>query len=178
MRNSVMQGIICVKRCFTNPISAWGGVVKSLGQVVLLLAVASPGAWAESMTLNLKDADINTVIATVSEMTGKNFIVDPRVKGKVTVISSHPMEAEDIYQVFLAVLNVHGFAAIPGKNVTKIVPEVNAKQDSIPTVTGRSVIEGGQFVTRVVAVTSVAAAERGRLAASLISRPTRRPMPW
>jgi general secretion pathway protein D len=111
------------------------------------------------MTLNLKDADITTVIATVSEMTGKNFIVDPRVKGKVTVISSHPMEAEDIYQVFLAVLNVHGFAAVPGKNVIKIVPEVNAKQDAIPTVTGRSDVEGGQFVTRVIAVNNVAAAQ-------------------
>jgi general secretion pathway protein D len=111
------------------------------------------------MTLNLKDADINSVIATVSEMTGKNFIVDPRVKGKVTVISSQPMEAEDIYQVFLTVLGVHGFAAVPGKSVIKIVPEVNAKQDAIPTVGGRSHIDGGQFVTRVITVNNVAAAQ-------------------
>jgi general secretion pathway protein D len=151
-----MQGLSSVKVFFR---SRRVSLAKIVGGFTLSLLLTSNAVWAESMTLNLKDADINTVIATVSEMTGKNFIVDPRVKGKVTVISSHPMEAEDIYQVFLAVLNVHGFAAIPGKNVTKIVPEVNAKQDSIPTVTGRSVIEGGQFVTRVITVNNVAAAQ-------------------
>ena len=126
---------------------------------LLVLALCANGARAESMTLNLKDADINTVISTVSEMTGKNFIVDPRVKGKVTIVSSQPMEAEDIYQVFLAVLNVHGFAAVPGKNVIKIVPEVNAKQDAIPTITRSGKAEGGQFVTQVISVNNVAAAQ-------------------
>ncbi|MDH5784564.1 MAG: type II secretion system secretin GspD [Chromatiales bacterium] len=126
---------------------------------VILLALWSGLSWAEAMTLNLKDADINTVISTVSEMTGKNFIVDPRVKGKVTIVSSQPMEAEDIYQVFLTVLNVHGFAAVPGKNVVKIVPEVNAKQDAIPTVTWGKKNEDGQFVTRVVTVKNVSAAQ-------------------
>ncbi len=126
---------------------------------VLVTTLGSGAAWAESMTLNLKDADINTVISTVSEMTGRNFIVDPRVKGKVTIVSSQPMEAEDIYQVFLTVLNVHGFAAVPGKNVVKIVPEVNAKQDAIPTITRHNQAEGGQFVTRVLSVNNVAAAQ-------------------
>jgi general secretion pathway protein D len=111
------------------------------------------------MTLNLKDADIQSVIATVSEMTGKNFVVDPRVKGKVTIVSSQPMEAEDIYQVFLTVLNVHGFAAIPGKNVIKILPEVNAKQDAIPTVDKRGMTEADQFVTRVISVKNVTSAQ-------------------
>jgi general secretion pathway protein D len=156
MGNSVMQGLSIVKLYLGARLGQGG---KILGRLSLVLAVACNVAWAESMTLNLKDADINTVIATVSEMTGKNFIVDPRVKGKVTVVSSLPMEAEDIYQVFLAILNVHGFAAVPGKNVIKIVPEVNAKQDAIPTVSGRSTIEDGQFVTRVIAVNNVAAAQ-------------------
>ncbi len=125
----------------------------------VLLLFTGEGVHAEAMTLNLKDADINAVIATVSEMTGRNFIVDPRVKGRVTVISSRPMEADEIYQVFLAVLNVHGFAAVPGKNVTKIVPEVNAKQDAVPTV-GRKGEQGGeQTVTRVIQVSNVAAAQ-------------------
>jgi len=111
------------------------------------------------MTLNLKDADINAVISTVSEMTGKNFIVDPRVKGRVTVISSRPMEADEIYQVFLSVLSVHGFAAVPGKNVTKIVPEVNAKQDAVPTISKNGKQAGDQTVTRVLQVNNVAAAQ-------------------
>ena len=61
---------------------------------------------AQTVTLNLKDADINALIGTVAEVTGKNFIVDPRVKGKVTVISSRAMNADEVYQVFLSILKV------------------------------------------------------------------------
>ena len=64
-------------------------------------------------TLNLKDADIQALIATVSEITGKNFIVGPNVQGKVTVVSAKPMRPDEIYDVFLSVLRVHGFAAVP-----------------------------------------------------------------
>ncbi|MBW6475652.1 MAG: type II secretion system secretin GspD [Chromatiales bacterium] len=124
---------------------------------LLCWALAAP-LQAEGLTLNLKDAEIGAVIATVSEMTGRNFIVDPRVKGKVTVIASQPMAADELYQVFLAILNVHGFAAIPGENVTKIVPEAGAKQDAIPTV-GANSREGEQLVTRVLHVNNVTAAQ-------------------
>ncbi|MEN8170277.1 MAG: type II secretion system secretin GspD [Pseudomonadota bacterium] len=134
-------------------------VFKTLVGGCLIMVLSCSTVWAESMTLNLKDADINTVISTISEMTGKNFIVDPRVKGKVTVVSSQPMEAEDIYQVFLTVLNVHGFSAVPGKNVIKIVPKVNAKQGAIPTISARSKANGEQFVTRVITVNNVTAAQ-------------------
>ncbi len=116
---------------------------------------AVENAQNNAMTLNLRDADITSVISTVSEMTGKNFIVDPRVKGRVTVISSRPMEADEIYQVFLSILNVQGFAAIPGKNAIKIVPEVTAKQGAIPNRGG----SGDESVTRVVPVNNVAAAQ-------------------
>ena len=129
--------------------------------ICLLLAgggVFSSLSHAAGLTLNLKDAEIGAVIATVSEMTGRNFIVDPRVKGRVTVISSQPMDTEELYQVFLAILNVHGFAAVPGDNVTKIIPEVGAKQDAIPTV-GPGGREGEQIVTRVIAVNNIASAQ-------------------
>ncbi len=132
----------------------WLALLLGLSMLVLGTQV-----HAEAMTLNLKDADINAVIATVSEMTGRNFIVDPRVKGRVTVISSRPMEADEIYQVFLSLLDVHGFAAVPGKNVTKIVPGVNAKQDAVPTVIRSGEQAGGQTVTRVIQVNNVAAAQ-------------------
>lgn len=124
-----------------------------------LLLWTAGQACAQQLTLNLKDADITSVISTVAQMTGRNFIVDPRVKGKVTVISSQPMEADEIYQVFLSILSVHGFAAIPGDNAVKIVPEVNAKQDAIPTVSARMPGKGDEYVTRVVKVDNVAAAQ-------------------
>ena len=64
------------------------------------------------VTLNLKDAEISTLIATVSEVTGKNFIVDTRVKGKVTVISASPMSSDGLYETFLAVLASEGEGTI------------------------------------------------------------------
>src|SRR5689334_25292564 len=101
--------------------------MKRLIPGLLLLVFAAP-AWSAT-TLNLKDADINTLIQTVSEVTGKNFIVDEKVKGKVTVISSKPMSSEAVYETFLAVLAVKGFAAVPAGSVIKIVQDVNAKQE-------------------------------------------------
>ncbi len=115
--------------------------------------------WAQTVTLNLKDADINALISTVAEVTGKNFIIDPRVKGKVTVVSSQPMGSEMVYEVFLSILKVHGFAAVPSGEVIKIVPDVNAKQDSIPTVNDAKSARGDAMVTRVVQVDNVAAAQ-------------------
>ena len=82
------------------------------GVWLLCLLWAAP-LFAQTITLNLKDADINALIGTVAEVSGKNFIVDPRVKGKVTVISSRPMDAGEVYEVFLSILKVHGFAAVP-----------------------------------------------------------------
>lgn len=129
-------------------------LVLSLSVLLAPLHAADAGNQT-AMTLNLRDADITSVISTVSEMTGKNFIVDPRVKGRVTVISSRSMEADEVYQVFLSILNVQGFAAIPGKNAIKIVPEVTAKQGAIPNKGG----VGDESVTRVVPVNNVAAAQ-------------------
>jgi general secretion pathway protein D len=127
--------------------------------LLALLCLPIPALHAESMTLNLKDADINAVISTVAEMTGKNFIVDPRVKGKVTVISARPMNADEIYQVFLSVLNVNGFAAIPGKNAIKIVPEVDAKQDAVRTTSDENPGRGDEYVTRVIQLHNIAATQ-------------------
>lgn len=124
-----------------------------------LSSVATAADPKSTLTLNFTNTDINAVIAAVSEMTGKNFIVDPVVKGKVTIISNHAMDADEVYLVFLSVLKVHGFAAIPGKNITKIVPEVKAKQDAIMNSTARRPGEGDEFVTRVIEVKFVDAAQ-------------------
>ena len=101
---------MCLRNCFT--LLAFSGVF------------VMPSAWAQSFTLNLQDAEIQTLITTVSEVTGKNFIVDPRVKGKVTVISARPLRDDEVYQVFLSVLKVHGYVAVPSGGVVKIVPEI------------------------------------------------------
>ena len=111
------------------------------------------------VTLNLKDADIQSFIETVAEITGKNFVVDPRVKAKVTVVSARPMNRTEIYQVFLSVLQVHGFATVEVGEVIKILPDVNAKQGAGNVITNKSGIKGDELVTRVIEIKHVAAAQ-------------------
>lgn len=113
----------------------------------------------ESLTLNLNNADIRALISTVSEMTGKNFIVDPRVKGKVTVVSASPSSREHIYEIFLSVLKVHGYAVVPSGNVIKIVPNMVAKQDNIRTLTRDQSETSDESVTRVVEIKHINAAQ-------------------
>lgn len=114
---------------------------------------------AEPITLNLKDADINAVINTVSKVTGKNFIVDPRVKGRVNIISSRPMDKGEIYQVFLSILDVHGFSAVPSGNIIKILPNASAKQGALPVATDENPGTGDELVTRVIELANVSAAQ-------------------
>ncbi len=131
-----------------------------LSSLLLSLVITIQPAGAAPVTLNLKNADINALVASVSEITGKNFIVDPRVKGRVSVISSKPMDDKEIYEVFLAILGVHGFAAIPGDKVIKIVPAAGAKQENIPTLDGREEdSEADQVVTRVIQLQNASAAQ-------------------
>ncbi|MBF0621962.1 MAG: type II secretion system secretin GspD [Magnetococcales bacterium] len=106
-----------------------GAILKRrlLGRVIgiLLLALMSlptPG-WSESYTLNLKDADLRTLVETVSAATGRNFILDPKVKGKVTVVSSRSMSADEMYSMFLSILEVHGYIAVEVGDSVKIVPD-------------------------------------------------------
>ena len=127
--------------------------------VLLLVSVFAASADAESVTLNLKGADINALIGTVSEITGKNFIVDPRVKGKITIISSRPLDKKEVYDVFLSVLEVHGFSAIPYGKVTKIIPDADAKHHATPTANEKNPGVGDEMVTRVIEVKNVAAAQ-------------------
>ena len=110
-------------------------------------------------TLNLNDSDINALIATVAEITGKNFIVGPNVQGKVTVVSARPMKPDEIYDVFLSVLRVHGFAAVPAGSMIKIVQETTAQQDGSTGVNGLGARAADELVTEIVPVKHVSAAE-------------------
>ncbi|OZB36690.1 MAG: type II secretion system protein GspD [Halothiobacillus sp. 15-55-196] len=111
----------------------------------------------DKVTLNFRDMDIGALIEAVSKVTGKNFIVDPRVKARVTVISAKPMSPQKLYDVFLSILQVNGFAAVPAGAVIKIVPEINARSDAQPVNPGSSAV-GDQMVTEVVHLRYVPAA--------------------
>ncbi|MGB0221382.1 MAG: type II secretion system secretin GspD [Sinimarinibacterium flocculans] len=123
-----------------------------------MLTLGALPARAE-ITLNLKDADISTLIATVSEVTGKNFIVDARVKGKVTVVSASPMSSDGLYETFLAVLAVNGFAAIPAGDTIKIIPEATAKQEGSGVYGSSSRLPIDEVVTHVYQLQNINAAQ-------------------
>jgi len=108
-------------------------------------------------TWNLKDADIHTVIEQVAKVTGKNFLIDPKVSGKVTIISSQPMDENALYQVFLSMLQINGFAAIPSGKVIKIVLANDAKQMAIPLADSHAPGQGDETVVRVIQANNVQA---------------------
>jgi general secretion pathway protein D len=129
------------------------GWLRGAGGAAVALIV--PGALAQTVTLNLQDADLSALIETVSEATGRNFIVDPRVKAKVTVVSSKPIDDDELYPVLLSVLKVHGFAAVPAGPVTKIVPQALAKAEA--GIDGSRPRRGEEVETRVIRLEHVPA---------------------
>jgi general secretion pathway protein D len=126
--------------------------------IIVVALLVNTAAYAEEVTLNFSDADLSAVVNSVSQITGKNFIIDPRVKGKVTVISSKPLNEDEVYNVFLSILSVHGFATVPTKNAIKIIPDAAAKQDAAPFVNS-SYPDNDQLVTQVIAIENVNATQ-------------------
>lgn len=132
--------------------------LRALALLILLPLMSTAYGQDETWRLNLKDADIRAFVTQVADITGYSFVVDPRVKGKVTVLSSAPMNKDEIYDLFLAVLNVHGFTAIPGEEVIKVVQQVDAKQSA--EVLGRfPSIPSEQLITRVIQIDNANALE-------------------
>lgn len=108
---------------------------------------------------NLKDADIRAVIQTVSLMTGKNFIIDPRVQGKITFISHTPMSSNELYHAFLSMLQLLNFAVVQSGNVMKIVPAVDANSMNNNLATTARPGSGDELVVRIVPVINVSAVQ-------------------
>jgi len=106
---------------------------------------------------NLQNADIRAVIQTVSELTGKNFVVDPRVQGRVTLVSAKPMTNDEMYHAFLSMLQVLNYAAITSGDIVKIVPSMDAKGYGGTLALGKDGGHGDEIVVRIVPVNNVSA---------------------
>lgn len=104
---------------------------------------------------NYREADLRQVVEAVGEVTGRNFLVDPRVTGQVTFLSYSPMSAEAFYEAFLATLQIHGFIAVESEDVVRIVPDATARvHPGLAEETG-----GDRIVTQVVQLANVGAAQ-------------------
>jgi general secretion pathway protein D len=106
----------------------------------------------ELITMNFEDADIRILIKFISELVQKNFIIDDKIKGKVTIISPEKITVSEAYRVFESILEVKGFTLVPAGKVTKIVPKNEAKTRAIKTDTGKSLPRterSDEFITRI-----------------------------
>jgi general secretion pathway protein D len=110
--------------------------IKAVSLSILIIYSFTTSTFAEdSAQINLRDVEIPTLIETVSRITGKSFVVDPRVKGRVTVVTSSNVTKDELYDTFLSILQVHGFSAVPsGSGIIKVVPSNQAKQQPVPVV--------------------------------------------
>lgn len=127
---------------------------------VTLALLLAANAQAEGLKASFQHTDINEFINTVSKNLSKTIIIDPAVRGQISVRSYDELDNEQYYQFFLSVLEVYGFAAIEMKNgVTKVIPSKNAKGSAVPFIAGQQGDAGDELVTRVVQLQYVTAKE-------------------
>lgn len=136
-----------MKHCWLQTGLLWMGMVIPIGQAwpadesarpAMTASVEKPRgggvtASPDEVILNLVNAEIEGVVKVVSEITGKNFVLDPRVKGTINIVSTKPMRRSVVYDVFVSALRLQGFAVIEGRGIVKIVPEADAKLNPSPT---------------------------------------------
>ena len=142
-----MQQVIRTRTAVLLPILALATLMAAIR-----IGAQQPGP---QIMPNYREADLRQVIEAVGEVTGRNFLVDPRVTGQVTFLSYSPMSPEAFYEAFLATLQIHGFIAVESDNVTRIVPDATARIH--PGLTAETA--GDRVVTQVVQLTNVGAAQ-------------------
>ena len=103
----------------------------------------------EPVSLNFVNADIGAVIQAISKISGRNFVVDPRVKGTLNIVTSRPVARNLTYPILLSALRLQGYTAIEGQGVTKIVPEADAKLHAVPVGKGQGAGGGDRLTTQV-----------------------------
>jgi general secretion pathway protein D len=118
----------------------------------LVKAIAEKSKIPEARIWNLRNADLRAIIGEVSRITGKNFLIDPRVQGKVSIVSTTPMSDRELYQAFLSMLQVSGYAAIPSGKVVKIIPNIEAKTQSPNPLFSLNPAKGDEMMVQVFPV--------------------------
>jgi general secretion pathway protein D len=130
----------------------------SIGILLASLASLSQAANNDEMTLNLVGADIESAVKAIAEISGRNFLIDPRVKGNVNIISGKPVSRALTYQILVSALRLQGFSVIEGAHVTKILPEADAKSQAGPLATPGTA-RGDQVMTEVFTIRYQSAAQ-------------------
>ena len=129
-----------------------------ISSLALVMALCVPFAVAQDFTVNLKDTDIQEFIEFVADVTETTIVVDPSVKGKVKVISSKPVSKAELYDLFLSILDVHGYTAVRSGAVVRVIPNKNARSSPVDVISGTSAIND-EYVTQVIRLENVSAAK-------------------
>jgi len=127
--------------------------------VVSTTSVGVSTVQAQDYTVNMKDTDIQEFIKFVADITGSTIVIDPSVKGKVKVISSKPVSKAELYDLFLSILDVHGYTAVRSGAVIRVIPNKDARSAPVPVDKGPSQRNNDEYVTQVVRLENVSAAK-------------------
>mgnify|MGYP002641335990 CR=1 FL=1 len=123
------------------------------------------------VTIDFDDVDIPIFIKFISELTGKNFVIDKAVRGKVTIISPKKISVKEAYKVFESVLDVHGFTTVPAGSIIKIVPTVDARGMNVETLLKREAVDADDKVaTQLIPLKYADPEELKKLFTPLISK--------
>ena len=146
-----------VRQCFAP--RDRGRMLGGLLVVALLAVSVIPASAAnKTWTVNFKDSDIHEVIKFVADATGKTLVVDPQVKGRVKVISATPLDSEQLYNLFLSVLEIHGFTAINVGDIVRVIPIKEARTTPAPIADGDVGDQGSDAqITQVIQLHNIAA---------------------
>lgn len=134
------------------------------------LAPAKEADTKQYVTMDFDGVDIKVFIKFIADVTGRNFIIDDHVSGKVSVISPRKMTLDQAYQVFLSVLEVNGYATVPSGNATKVVKARDAVTKSLDVQMGESVTPDDRMVTRIIPLEYAEASDMKTLLSSLMSK--------
>tara|TARA_R110002072_G_scaffold107728_6_gene234086 strand:- start:867 stop:2846 length:1980 start_codon:yes stop_codon:yes gene_type:complete len=121
--------------------------------------LGSGSLQAQDYTINLKDTDIRELIQFVSDATGTTIVVDPVVKGKVRVISSKPVSANELYELFLSVLEVHGYTAVRSGDIVRVIPAKDARSAPLEVSDDRASTVSDEYMTQVIRLENISAAK-------------------
>jgi general secretion pathway protein D len=147
-------------KLFLAPVLAIAFAAPLVSTTTLQAAVPPTKAQdGPTITPNYKDADLSQIIQAVGEVTGKNFIIDPRVNAKVTMVSATPMSPSAFYEAFLSVLQVYGYVAVPAGKVIKIIPNTDARQVPANDLPLNVSATSDEVVTQIVQVKNISAAQ-------------------
>ncbi len=151
------MSIVTVVARLTHPVTT--SLRRGLFALCLVATGLSQPLQAQDFTVNLKETDIQELIKFVADATGTTIVVDPSVKGKVKVVSSKPVSSDELYDLFLSILDVHGYTAVRSGGVVRVIQSKDARSAPVAVGDETSINSSDEYVTQVIRLENISAAK-------------------